>query len=200
MDANINKCDPWNLRFWLLKNLHTLNSITVHYCMPQDMKKFACIGVHSRFKNPWLECLGSREVIQLLHVEWFWQNFPAMIFTVINAVCLIILGLAAFLSWGRLGMEGNQVEMLMPVFFGGALLICVGFGRQHYRHGLYGGFIVALLGVISAIIRIYQYEQFESLVDPKSQLVLVMGILCALQLSVFWKEVKKDRDKLSSPV
>ena len=120
-----------------------------------------------------------------------------MILNLLSACCLIILGLVGFLGWEHLGTEGNQVEMLMPVFFGGALLICMGFGRQHYRHGLYGGVIVALLGVISAIIRIYQYEQFESLVDPKSQLILAMGIICALQLSLSWREVKADRHKIA---
>lgn len=122
-----------------------------------------------------------------------------MLLTLLSACCLIILGLAGFLGWERMGTEGNQVEMLMPVFFGGALLICMAFGRQHYRHGLYGGVIIALLGVISAVIRIYQYEKFESLADPKSQLILAMGVICALQLSVFWRDVKIDRDKLNSP-
>ena len=118
-----------------------------------------------------------------------------MILNLLSACCLIILGLAGFLGWEHLNTDGNQVEMLMPVFFGGALLICMAFGRQHYRHGLYGGVIIALLGVISAIIRIYQYEQFESIADPKSQLILAMGVICALQLSFSWKVVQADRNK-----
>jgi len=112
---------------------------------------------------------------------------------------MILLGFAGFLGWDSLNTEGDQVEMLMPVFFGGALLICIAFGRQHYRHGLYGGVIVALLGIISALIRIYQYEQFETLTDPRSHLIAVMGIICTIQLNIFWRAVKADRDTSSPP-
>ena len=121
-----------------------------------------------------------------------------MILTLLTACCLIILGLGGFLGWDRLGTEGNQVEMLMPVFFGGALIICIAFGRQHYRHGLYGGLIIALLGIVSALVRIYQYEQFQSFSDPKTQLVIAMAVICTLQLSVSWREAKRDRDKMLS--
>lgn len=121
-----------------------------------------------------------------------------MILTLLSACCLIILGLGGFLGWDKLGTEGNQVEMLMPVFFGGALIICIAFGRQHYRHGLYGGLIIALLGIISALVRIYQYEQFQSFSDPKTQLVIAMAVICTLQLSISWREAQKDRDKLLS--
>lgn len=119
-----------------------------------------------------------------------------MILTLLSACCLIILGLGGFLGWERLGTEGNQVEMLMPVFFGGALIICIAFGRQHYRHGLYGGLIVALLGVVSAIVRIYQYEQFQSISDPKTQIIIAMATICALQLFISWREVQRDRAQL----
>ena len=119
-----------------------------------------------------------------------------MILTLLSACCLIILGLGGFLGWERLGTEGNQVEMLMPVFFGGALIICIAFGRQHYRHGLYGGLIVALLGVVSAIVRIYQYEQFQSISDPKTQIIIAMAAICALQLSISWRAVQRDRAQL----
>ena len=119
-----------------------------------------------------------------------------MILTLLSACCLIILGLGGFLGWERLGTEGNQVEMLMPVFFGGALIICMAFGRQHYRHGLYGGLIVALLGIVSAIVRIYQYEQFQSISDPKTQIIIAMAAICALQLSISWKGVQRDRARL----
>ena len=121
-----------------------------------------------------------------------------MILTLLSACCLIILGLGGFLGWERLGTEGNQVEMLMPVFFGGALIICMAFGRQHYRHGLYGGLIVALLGIVSAIVRIYQYEQFQSISDPKTQIIIAMAAICALQLSISWKEVQRDRAQLQT--
>ena len=84
----------------------------------------------------------------------------------------------------------------MPVFFGGALIICMAFGRQHYRHGLYGGLIVALLGIVSAIVRIYQYEQFQSISDPKTQIIIAMAAICALQLSISWREVQRDRARL----
>ena len=121
-----------------------------------------------------------------------------MILTLLTACCLIILGLGGFLGWDRLGTEGNQVEMLMPVFFGGALIICIAFGRQHYRHGLYGGLIIALLGIVSALVRIYQYEQFKSFSDPKTQLIIAMAVICTLQISISWREVQKDRAKLLS--
>jgi chromate transport protein ChrA len=121
-----------------------------------------------------------------------------MILTLLTACCLIILGLGGFLGWDRLGTEGNQVEMLMPVFFGGALIICIAFGRQHYRHGLYGGLIIAVLGIVSALVRIYQYEQFQSFSDPKTQLVIAMAVICTLQISISWREVQKDRAKLLS--
>ena len=121
-----------------------------------------------------------------------------MILTLLTACCLIILGLGGFLGWDRLGTEGNQVEMLMPVFFGGALIICIAFGRQHYRHGLYGGLIIAVLGIVSALVRIYQYEQFQSFSDPKTQLVIAMAVICTLQLSVSWREARRDRDKMLS--
>ena len=121
-----------------------------------------------------------------------------MILTLLSACCLIILGLGGFLGWDRLGTEGNQVEMLMPVFFGGALIICIAFGRQHYRHGLYGGLIIAVLGIVSALVRIYQYEQFQSFSDPKTQLVIAMAVICTLQLSVSWREARRDRDKMLS--
>ncbi len=121
-----------------------------------------------------------------------------MILTLLSAFCLIILGLGGFIGWDQLAAEGNQVEMLMPVFFGGALIICIAFGRQHFRHGLYGGFIIALLGVISALVRIYQYEKFQSLSDPKTQIILVMAIICTIQLCISWREVQKDRAQLLS--
>ena len=121
-----------------------------------------------------------------------------MILTLLTACCLIILGLGGFLGWDRLGTEGNQVEMLMPVFFGGALIICIAFGRQHYRHGLYGGLIIAVLGIVSALVRIYQYEQFQSFSDPKTQLIIAMAVICTLQISISWREVQKDRAKLLS--
>ena len=76
-----------------------------------------------------------------------------MFLTIISAICLISLGMAGFLGWDRLETEGTPIEMMMPVFFGGALLICVAFSRQHYRHGLYGGIIIAMMGVVSAIVQ-----------------------------------------------
>ncbi|MBT8037376.1 MAG: hypothetical protein KJO21_07515 [Verrucomicrobiae bacterium] len=111
-----------------------------------------------------------------------------------SAICLICLGLAGFLGWDRLQAEGTPIEMLMPVFFGGALLICVAFSRQHYRHGLYGGIIIAMMGVVSAVVRIYQYEQFQSIADPKSRLILAMAGICVLQVIISWQEVQKDRE------
>lgn len=119
-----------------------------------------------------------------------------MLLTLMSAICLIILGLAGFFGWERLGAEGTQAEMLMPVFFGGALIICMAFSRQHYRHGLYGGVIIALLGVISAIVRVYQYEQFQSVAEPKTRLILAMGAICLIQLMISWREVQRDRNGL----
>jgi len=122
-----------------------------------------------------------------------------MVLTVLNSICLIALGLAGFIGWEKMGAEGNAAEMLMPVFFGGALLICLAFGRQHYRHGLYGGVIIALLGIISAIVRIYQYEGFQSFDLPKTKLILGMGGICLMQLFVAWRKVQEDRE-LAPPI
>jgi len=123
-----------------------------------------------------------------------------MILTVMNSICLIALGLAGFIGWEKMGGGENPAEMLMPVFFGGALLICLAFGRQHYRHGLYGGVIIALLGIISAVVRIYQYESFQSFDLPKTRLILGMAGICFMQLFVTWKEVQKDRDDMAAPI
>ncbi|BDS08671.1 hypothetical protein NT6N_37110 [Oceaniferula spumae] len=123
-----------------------------------------------------------------------------MILTVLNSICLIALGLAGYIGWEKMEVEGNPAEMLMPVFFGGALLICLAFGRQHYRHGLYGGVIFALLGVISAIVRIYQYESFQSFDLPKTRLIAGMLGICVMQLLVGWKEVQKDRNDMAPPI
>ncbi|NWK54810.1 hypothetical protein HW115_04270 [Verrucomicrobiaceae bacterium N1E253] len=117
-----------------------------------------------------------------------------MFLTILNAVCLIILGLAGFFKWESLNASGTPTEMLMPVFFGGALLICAGFTRVHYRHGLYGGLIIALLGVCSAIYRIYQYGGISSLSEAKPRLIAAMGALCILQLIAAWKAVQDDRE------
>jgi hypothetical protein len=127
-----------------------------------------------------------------------------MLPTVINAIGLIILGIIGFIRWDTLGIngtppEGIPSEMLMPVFFGGAFLICVGFSRQHFRHGLYGGLILAMFGVVSALLRIYQYEHFTSLSQAKTQIIAVMATLCLIQLFISWRSVQKDR-KPPSPV
>ena len=116
-----------------------------------------------------------------------------MILTVMNSICLIALGLGGYIGWEKMATEGNRAEMLMPVFFGGALLICLAFGRQHYRHGLYGGVIIALLGIVSAIVRIYQYEGLQSFDLAKTRLIIGMGGICLMQLLVAWKEVQDDR-------
>ena len=44
-----------------------------------------------------------------------------MILTILNSICLIALGLAGFIGWGKMEAEGNPAEMLMPVFFGGTV-------------------------------------------------------------------------------
>ncbi len=121
------------------------------------------------------------------------RDYAPMILTVMNSICLIALGLAGYIGWEKMAAEGNPGEMLMPVFFGGALLICLAFSRLHYRHGLYGGVIIALLGIISAIVRIYQYEGFLSFDLPKTRLIIGMGGICLMQLLVVWKEVQNDR-------
>ncbi|MGB0993836.1 MAG: hypothetical protein ACPG32_15380 [Akkermansiaceae bacterium] len=116
-----------------------------------------------------------------------------MLLTLMNGVCLIILGLAGFIGWEKMGEVGNPSGMLMPVFFGGALIICVAFSRQHFRHGLYGGLIIAILGAVSAAVRIYQYEGFTSLELPKTRLILAMGGMCLMQFLISWNEIQKDR-------
>jgi len=123
-----------------------------------------------------------------------------MLLTILNSICLIALGLAGYIGWEKMEVEGNPAEMLMPVFFGGALLICLAFGRQHYRHGLYGGMIIAMLGVVSAIVRIYQYEGFTSFDLPKTRLIIGMAGICLMQLIVAWKEVQRDRNEMAPPI
>jgi len=116
-----------------------------------------------------------------------------MFLTVLNGICLIILGLAGFLKWDSLNASGTPAEMLMPVFFGGALIICVIFSRQHFRHGLYGGLIIAMLGVVSALLKIYQYGHIATISEPKTQLIAAMAGLCILQFIVSWRCVQEDR-------
>ncbi len=123
-----------------------------------------------------------------------------MFLTIMSGICLIILGLGGFFGWERMGVDGTPAEMLMPVFFGGALIICVAFARQHYRHGLYGGLIIALLGVISAIIRIYQYEGFTSFDLPKTRLIMAMGGICLMQILISWRGVQQDKDQTAPPI
>jgi len=123
-----------------------------------------------------------------------------MFLTVISSICLIILGFSGFFGWDRMNVDGTPAEMLMPVFFGGALIICAAFARQHYRHGLYGGLIIALLGVVSAVIRIYQYEGLTSFVMPKTQLIMAMGGICLMQILISWRAVQSDRNDVAPPM
>ena len=116
-----------------------------------------------------------------------------MFLTVLNGTCLIILGLTGFLKWDTLNASGTPAEMLMPVFFGGAILICLIFSRQHFRHGLYGGLIFAMLGVVSALLRVYQYGHIATIGEPKTQLIAVMAGLCTLQFIISWRAVQVDR-------
>lgn len=123
-----------------------------------------------------------------------------MFLTFMSGVCLIAIGLAGFFGWERMGAIGNPAEMLMPVFFGGALIICVAFARKHFRHGLYGGMIIGLLGIISVIVRLYQYGGMDSLQLPKARLILAMGGICLIQLLISWREIQKDRNDLAPPI
>ncbi len=116
-----------------------------------------------------------------------------MFLTLLSGICLNVLGIAAFINWDKMGAQGEQAEMLMPTFFGGALIICVLFSRQHYKHGLYGALTVAMLGVISSIVRMYQYEKLQSFNEPKTLVILAMFGICAFQMAVSWNTVKKDR-------
>ena len=116
-----------------------------------------------------------------------------MFLTVLNGICLIVLGLAGFFKWDTLNASGTPAEMLMPVFFGGALLICSFFSRQHFRHGLYGGLIFAMLGVFSALLKIYQYGHIATISEPKTQIIAAMAGLCVLQFIVSWRGVQEDR-------
>ncbi|MDC0087927.1 hypothetical protein OAI07_00125 [Akkermansiaceae bacterium] len=116
-----------------------------------------------------------------------------MIQTIINALLLIILGIGGFINWEQMNTTGQATNMFMPVFFGGCFLICLAFSKQHFRHGLYGGLIFALLGIISAIIRIYQFGHFKNLTDPKMQVICIMLVICIVQTMNIWKQVQKDR-------
>jgi len=103
------------------------------------------------------------------------------------------------MNWEILGEngvapQGIPTEMLMPVFFGGALIICTGFSRMSFRHGLYGGLIIAMLGIASALIRLYDYGFLTILNQPKSQIIAAMAILCVIQLFTSWHGVQKDRE------
>lgn len=113
--------------------------------------------------------------------------------TVFYALCLIVLGMTGFIQWDSLESTGHPTGMLMPVFFGGAMLICVGFSREHFRHGLYGGLILAMLGIVSALIRIYQYEGFTSFSQAKTQIIAAMAVICVMQFLTSWSMAKKDR-------
>lgn len=116
-----------------------------------------------------------------------------MFLTILSGISLVALGIAGFLGWERMGNPGEAAEMLMPVFFGVTFLICAGFSRVHYRHGLYGGLIMALLGVVSAIIRLYQYEGLTSIEMAKTRLIAAMAALCVMQLLISWRAVQEDR-------
>ncbi|MFK7909402.1 MAG: hypothetical protein AB8F34_02250 [Akkermansiaceae bacterium] len=123
-----------------------------------------------------------------------------MFLTITSGLCLVILGLGGFFGWERMGAEGSPAEMLMPVFFGGALIICVAFARKHFRHGLYGGMIIALLGIVSAVVRLYQYEGLQSFQLPKTHIILAMGAICIMQMLISWREVQKDRNDVAPPI
>ena len=116
-----------------------------------------------------------------------------MVLTIINALLLITLGIGGFINWEHMNTSGQATTMLMPVFFGGAMLICLAFSKQHYRHGLYGGLIFAILGIVSAIIRIYQFDHFKNLSDPKMLIIIGMLLICIIQYFNIWKQVQKDR-------
>lgn len=116
-----------------------------------------------------------------------------MILTILSGLCLVILGLAGIFGWERMGNEGIPAEMFMPVFFGVSFLICAGFSRVHFRHGLYGGLVMALLGLISTIVRLYQYEVITNFHLPKTKLILAMSAICIMQLFISWREIQKDR-------
>ena len=117
-----------------------------------------------------------------------------------SGLSLIVIGLAGFFGWERMAADGNPFEMFMPIFFGGALLICIAFSRQHFRHGLYGGLIVALLGIISVVVRIYQYGGISSFEQPKARLILAMGAICLIQMLISWREIQSDRNDLAPPI
>ena len=120
-----------------------------------------------------------------------------MLLNLLNAFSLIVLGLTGFTQWQHLGVsgppQGTATEMMMPVFFGGAFLICLGFEKLAFRHGLYGGLIMAILGVVSSIMRIDQYGAFTTYNEPKTQIIIIMGGLCLFQGIIYWKRVQKDR-------
>ena len=118
-----------------------------------------------------------------------------MIPTVINSLILIILGIVSFINWELMNTTGQATSMLMLVFFGGAFLICLAFRSQHFTHGLYGGLIFALLGIISAVIRIHQFGHFTNLRDPKLHVIFGMLIICIIQTIHIWKQVQKERLK-----
>ena len=116
-----------------------------------------------------------------------------MVITIINSTLLFTIGIVGFLNWERFDYEGTPSSMLMPVFFAGAFLICLGFCKEHYRHGLYGGFIFALLGIASAIIRIFDFGHFNSLNEFRVHVILAMLAITIFQTWYIWRQVQKDR-------
>ena len=74
-----------------------------------------------------------------------------------------------------------------------SLIKSLAFTKTSYRHGLYGGIIVAILGVMSAIYRLYQYGGLENIHQSKSMLITAMGVICLIQIFISWKEIQKDR-------
>ena len=69
---------------------------------------------------------------------------------------------------------------------------------------LRAGFVGALLTLLLSIYLLFVfdadspgiqlYEQFQSIADPKTRLILAMGGICVLQMLISWREVQKDRE------
>ena len=59
------------------------------------------------------------------------------------------------------------------------------------------GSLLLYLALCRQVVRIYQYEQFQSISDPKTQIIIAMAAICALQLSISWREVSKRQSPIA---
>lgn len=102
-----------------------------------------------------------------------------MLLTYFNAFCLILLGCFGFFKWDMLHSSGSPIEMLMLTTFGGGFLLCALLSKVLFPHALYGGFILALAAIGSALLRLWDYGFFTN--QAKSFFILAFLLLSIFQ-------------------